>query len=261
MLRGAEAVPRPRATRRSRRSTSTGDARPVATSPPRRSRSRRRSTSSSASRTPRARGARRAEAERRRSTPRAGAGRQQGDDRGAEAEVAGRADGADRRRRDELRQAARPGDRGAASSKLPGLLPDAARGRARDYAQKPRVYKIKARATSAAALPSAPPTSGSSRGRRSASTTASRARRWKDPPILDNPTETQDDRRPRLRALLRRRPAAAGRLADRQRLLLGLEHAARSRSPNDEMLGIAAALPAAPEQPRRRDQPLARLRA
>ena len=44
---------------------------------------------------------------------------------------------------------------------------------------------------------SAPPTSGSSPGRRSASTTASWRPRWKDPPILDDPGLREDGRRSR----------------------------------------------------------------
>ena len=44
---------------------------------------------------------------------------------------------------------------------------------------------------------------------------------WADPPILDNPSLTEDDPRPRIRHLRRRRPGQDGRLAPRRQHLLG----------------------------------------
>ena len=87
-------------------------------------------------------------------------------------------------------------------------------------------------ATATARRPAASgrPTSGSSRCPRSGTTTASRATLWKDPPILDNPSERGRSADRDLRALLRRRPPEDGRLADR-RGFLGLEHPlSRSRA-------------------------------
>ena len=48
---------------------------------------------------------------------------------------------------------------------------------------------------------------------------------WKDPPILDNPDEIRESNGRTLPALLRRPPAAAGRVEDAPRRLLGLQHA------------------------------------
>ena len=69
------------------------------------------------------------------------------------------------------------------------------------------------------------PTGSSSTRARSASTTACRARPGRSPPILDNPGEHDQDPRPRVRAVLRRHPAAAHRLAHDRGRLLGVEHA------------------------------------
>ena len=49
---------------------------------------------------------------------------------------------------------------------------------------------------------------------------------WVDAPILENPSETRTIDGKRLPALLRRRPAAPGRLEDAQGRLLGQQHAA-----------------------------------
>ena len=50
---------------------------------------------------------------------------------------------------------------------------------------------------------------------------------WSDPPILDNPSETQTIARPGIRNLRRRRSGQAGRLASRREHLLGLERPAQ----------------------------------
>ena len=48
---------------------------------------------------------------------------------------------------------------------------------------------------------------------------------WREPPILDDPSEIRQGQRPQARAALRRQPAAARGVADEARRLLGLQHA------------------------------------
>ena len=50
--------------------------------------------------------------------------------------------------------------------------------------------------------------------------------RWRNPPILEKPSETRTIARPQVPALLQRRSAAAGGLEDEARLVLGFQHPA-----------------------------------
>ena len=96
-----------------------------------------------------------------------------------------------------------------------------------DYAQKPRVYKINGKGDGA------PPHDERAAYKYVFSLPGLgdyygfEGTRWKDPPILDDPSDDEDDRRPRLQALLRRRPAAHGGLANGPGLVLGLQLADR----------------------------------
>ena len=65
---------------------------------------------------------------------------------------------------------------------------------------------------------------------------------WSDPPILDDPDEIADGRRPQAAALLRRQPAAARGLADRRRRLLGLQHAHQSLAATPDARASPASL-------------------
>ena len=62
---------------------------------------------------------------------------------------------------------------------------------------------------------------------------------WADPPILDNPSLTEDDPRPRVRHLRRRRSGQADRLAPGRQHLLGRRTDLLQTLTNDQMLGIA----------------------
>ena len=112
---------------------------------------------------------------------------------------------------------------GARKEKVPVYYPTVLETGQRLRAEAPRLQDQRQGRRSRPHTTSAPPTSGSSRCPTLGDYYGFEGTRWKDPPILDNPTRREDDRRARLQALLRRRPAADGRLADRPGLVLGLE--------------------------------------
>ena len=119
-----------------------------------------------------------------------------------------------------------------ASARLPGLLPDPA--------ARPAPTSSKATPTNTSGPARLPlqrhrrrtprrlPDGGRSASSPTASTTSAcrGSSGWADPPILNNPSRDQDDQRPRIRHLRRRRPGQADRLAPRRQHLLGLQRPA-----------------------------------
>ena len=125
-----------------------------------------------------------------------------------------------------------------AARRLPGLLP--AQARAGLVVRRGRAAHLHDRGTATASATA--PTRWSSSPASSASTTACRAPRWHDPPILDSPSEDAHDRRPQVPALLQRRPPAAGRLEDRQRGSYWISNTLLQTLSASEMLGVARSL-------------------
>ena len=237
MLEVAQAVHRLPQRARSRRSTSPPTSAP-ATSTRRRKRSRKRSTSSSAAKraaVPRGRrrpGSKRRKERRRRARRGTGTSRRTNEAAaGDQAEAARRATASCRRTKPAKSRPRRSPARSAAASRSstrPG------------FPRAPTTSK--ATPTNTSSGPARLPLHGHRRrtprrlqdGRRAGQLSdgihyfgVQGIQGWEDPPILDNPTLTEDDPRPRIRDLRRRRPAAAGRLAPRPEHLLGRQRPAQ----------------------------------
>ena len=120
----------------------------------------------------------------------------------------------------------RPGRARRPQAQVPVLLPDAAHRRGAAYAgTEPRVYTIRdeqGKKHEAYRLVVSKGLAGEYYGIQGMT--------WKDPPILDNPDEMRDVRRPQAPALLRRPPAAAGRVEDARAPSTGCRTRSRSRS-------------------------------
>ena len=108
---------------------------------------------------------------------------------------------------------------------LPDLLPDRARGGQRLRPEATHLQDQRHRPRLAAGRRARSPTSGSSRVRTLGEYYGFMATKWKDPPILDNPSEEREIGDRTYKLYYDGRQAADRRLAGRQRLVLGLEHA------------------------------------
>ena len=128
--------------------------------------------------------------------------------------------------------------------RVPRLLPDASRAGIVDQRRlacvqhrrsgRRRLLRLQARPST---FPARLPATGCR-----ASTTASRGPTGIDAPILDNPSETRDDRRSRLPALLRRRPPPARRLQDKRARPTGSNNSLSQSLEEGQMLAIATSM-------------------